>query len=78
MDTKINRKIARIRAGTLLGVSIEECEEQRRLADKYLPMETDSTTHVLVHGDLNGNNIIVDDMQNFSRYAVTTPSSSHC
>ena len=64
MNTKINRKSKRFRAGTLLGVSIEECEEQRCLADEYLPMESDTTNHVLVHGDLNGNNIIMTTSKN--------------
>lgn len=60
MTTKIARKIARAQAGTYIG-SVAECEQQKDLIPKYWIPDLDAAPHVLVHGDLVENNIIVND-----------------
>ncbi|KAJ8068464.1 hypothetical protein OCU04_004019 [Sclerotinia nivalis] len=62
METKITRKIKRVESGALQGANIlKECEDQERLIDRYLPLQCEEVPHVLVHNDLCGNNIIVNE-----------------
>ncbi|KAB5558337.1 hypothetical protein GE09DRAFT_1237695 [Coniochaeta sp. 2T2.1] len=63
---KINRKIVRAKANTLPGGTVAECEDQKNLVAEYWIPELDAAPHVLVHGDLSGNNIIVADDDTFA------------
>ncbi|KAF6811184.1 hypothetical protein CSOJ01_05863 [Colletotrichum sojae] len=64
IKAKINRKIARAKAGTLPGGTVAECQQQMQLVQKYWIPELDDAPHILVHGDLSSNNVIVDDYCN--------------
>jgi hypothetical protein len=59
ITSKIDRKITRARANTLRGGTVAECEEQKQLIPKYWMPVLDDAPHVLVHGDLSGNKVIV-------------------
>jgi len=61
ITTKIDRKIARAKKGDLRGRTVAECLQQRRLILDYWLPELDDGYHILVHGDLSANNIIVDE-----------------
>ncbi|CRK38187.1 hypothetical protein BN1723_004413, partial [Verticillium longisporum] len=61
VQSKIRRKIERARRDNLPGASVAECEKQLELTQKYWIQDLDTAPHVLVHGDLSNNNIIVDD-----------------
>jgi aminoglycoside phosphotransferase (APT) family kinase protein len=63
ITAKIRRKIIRAQNGTLPGGTVAECEHQLELVENYWVPELDNRPHVLVHGDLSGNNIIVDQDQ---------------
>lgn len=65
MSAKISRKIKRVQTGALPGVTVEECEG---LMDEYLSAECEDTFHVLVHGDLSVNNLIIDENSEFKWY----------
>lgn len=41
--------------------TVAECEDQKNLVAEYWIPGLDTAPHVLVHGDLSGNNIIVAD-----------------
>ncbi|KAK4189872.1 hypothetical protein QBC35DRAFT_379302 [Podospora australis] len=56
---KIDRKIARAKSNEPRGGTVTECEDQKQLIPKYWMPELDNAPHVLVHGDIAGNNIIV-------------------
>ncbi|KAH6623399.1 hypothetical protein F5144DRAFT_595576 [Chaetomium tenue] len=56
---KIDRKIARAESNQLCGGTVAECEHQKQLIPKYWMPGLDNAPHVLVHGDISGNNIIV-------------------
>jgi aminoglycoside phosphotransferase (APT) family kinase protein len=60
MTAKLNRRIARAQAGTYM-LSVAACEQQRDLIPRYRIPEFDNAPHILVHGDLSANNIIVGD-----------------
>lgn len=60
IESKIHRKITRAQAGSLPGGTVAECKRQMELTKSYWIPELDTAPHVLVHGDLSGNNIIVD------------------
>ncbi|KAB5570378.1 hypothetical protein GE09DRAFT_1171077 [Coniochaeta sp. 2T2.1] len=66
ITSKINRKIVRAKANTLPGGTVAECEDQKNLVAEYWIPELDTAPHVLVHGDLSGNNIIVADDDTFA------------
>ncbi|KAI1419465.1 hypothetical protein F5Y12DRAFT_247103 [Xylaria sp. FL1777] len=61
ITSKIDRKIIRAKANELRGGTVAECEHQKKLIPMYWMRELDNAPHVLVHGDLSGNNIIVND-----------------
>ena len=46
-----------------------ECLEQKRLIQDYWLPQLDDAFHVLVHGDLSANNVIVDEHFDVKRYA---------
>ncbi|KAK4196842.1 hypothetical protein QBC40DRAFT_4251 [Triangularia verruculosa] len=56
---KINRKIARTKSNELRGGTVTKCEDQKQLISKYWMPDLNNAPHVLVHGDISGNNIIV-------------------
>ncbi|KAK4132535.1 hypothetical protein BT67DRAFT_443733 [Trichocladium antarcticum] len=56
---KIDRKIARAQSNELHGGTVTECEDQKQLIPKYWMPDLNNAPHVLVHGDISGNNIIV-------------------
>ncbi|KAK4150671.1 hypothetical protein C8A00DRAFT_36730 [Chaetomidium leptoderma] len=58
---KIDRKIARAESNELRGGTFIECKDQKQLIPKYWMPDLDNAPHVLVHGDISGNNIIVGD-----------------
>ncbi|KAI1173342.1 hypothetical protein F4777DRAFT_558127 [Nemania sp. FL0916] len=66
---KIHRKIARARANSLPFGTLSECEDQKALIPKYFLPEFDNGPHVLVHGDLSANNIIVSQSWDVQRNA---------
>jgi aminoglycoside phosphotransferase (APT) family kinase protein len=65
---KIDRKIARAGANNLPYGTMAECEKQKSLVLDYWIPHLDDAPHVLVHGDLSRNNIIVKDTSNVERY----------
>ncbi|KID97317.1 Protein kinase-like domain protein, partial [Metarhizium majus ARSEF 297] len=60
IQSKISRKIIRAQEGSLPGGSVAECQKQMELTTNYWVPELDTAPHVLIHGDLSGNNIIID------------------
>lgn len=60
IESKIRRKITRAQEGCLPGGTVAECKRQMELIKSYWVPELDTAPHVLVHGDLSGNNVIVD------------------
>ena len=67
ITSKIDRKIARAKAKQFPHGTMSECEEQKALILRYWVPEIDEAPHVLVHGDLSTNNIIVDDSSEVKR-----------
>ncbi|KAF6840012.1 hypothetical protein CMUS01_04061 [Colletotrichum musicola] len=61
IKAKINRKIVRAKADTLPGGTVAECKQQMQIVQKYWIPELDDAPHVLVHGDLSSNNIVVGE-----------------
>ncbi|KAL9024041.1 MAG: hypothetical protein Q9196_006805 [Gyalolechia fulgens] len=61
ITTKIDRKLLRAEKGELRGGTVAECLEQKRLIQDYWLPQLDDAFHVLVHGDLSANNVIVDE-----------------
>ncbi|KAH6621341.1 hypothetical protein B0J18DRAFT_224216 [Chaetomium sp. MPI-SDFR-AT-0129] len=59
ITSKIDRKITRARSNKLRGGTVAECEDQKQLIPKYWMPDLDNAPHVLVHGDISENNIIV-------------------
>ncbi|KAK4038465.1 hypothetical protein C8A01DRAFT_17461 [Parachaetomium inaequale] len=59
---KIDRKIARAKSNELPGGTVTQCEDQKQLIPKYWMPDLDHAPHVLVHGDISGNNIIVGNV----------------
>ncbi|CAD6441214.1 f32e9f32-1f26-470b-9d15-45451122ce46 [Sclerotinia trifoliorum] len=54
--------INRVESGALQDANmLKECGDQERLIDRYLPLQGEEVPHVLVHNDLCGNNIIVNE-----------------
>jgi aminoglycoside phosphotransferase (APT) family kinase protein len=60
MTSKLNGRIARAEAGTYI-CTVAECEQQKDLIPEYWIPELDTAPHVLVHGDLSANNVIIND-----------------
>lgn len=73
---KIRRKIDRARKGNLPGATVAECERQMELSEQYWVQELDAAPHVLVHGDLSSNSIIVDDAHSVVRGLVSRCDAS--
>ncbi|KAM3417083.1 hypothetical protein BST61_g8659 [Cercospora zeina] len=61
MTNKIDRKIARAERDDLPFGTKAQCEQQKSLMQRYWIPDLDDCPHVLVHGDLSSQNIIVDD-----------------
>ena len=72
ITNKIERKIDRAKANTFPDGTLSECQEQLRLAEKYFLPEFDDAPHVLVHGDLSANTIIVHKDFDVERWASST------
>lgn len=62
----IDRKIKRVLQGQLRTAKLVDCLRQRSLIRKYLISEMNSSPWVMVHGDLSGSNIIMDNEYNIS------------
>ncbi|KAI0440989.1 hypothetical protein F4803DRAFT_444085 [Xylaria telfairii] len=58
-----NRR-ARVREGTILGISNQDCVDQQGFLDHVLGREQDNTVFAMEHGDLKPDNFIVDDQYN--------------
>ncbi|KAI3321466.1 hypothetical protein HD806DRAFT_545691 [Xylariaceae sp. AK1471] len=58
-----NRR-TRVGEGKLLGISNQDCVDQKGLLDHVLGRERDNTIFALEHGDLKPDNFIVDDKYN--------------
>ncbi|KAH7147325.1 hypothetical protein DER46DRAFT_579772 [Fusarium sp. MPI-SDFR-AT-0072] len=63
IEHKIHRKITRAKQGTLPGGTVDECMRQMELIKSSWVPELDISPCVLIHGDLSGNNVIVDGNQ---------------
>lgn len=59
--TKIDRKLFRAEKGELRGGTVAECLEQKRLIPDYWLPQLNDAFHVLVHGDLSANNVIINE-----------------
>lgn len=68
--------MARASKGNLPGATVAECEQEMELTKKYWIKELDAAPHVLVHGDLSGNNVIVDSHSNAVRGYVVSRTQS--
>jgi len=68
MTYKIDRKITRAIHNNIPGATLSECEHQKTMRSEFWIPDLDDAPHVLVHGDLSGNNIIVDEQFNVQRY----------
>ena len=60
INSRIGRKIIRATKKTIPGATLAECEMQRSMISDFWIPELDHAPHVLVHGDLSVNNIIMD------------------
>ncbi|KAG6012491.1 hypothetical protein E4U43_007776 [Claviceps pusilla] len=61
IQSKIRRKMGRVwKQHSLSGVTVADCQQQLDLIEKYWMPELDSAPFVLIHGELNQHNIIVD------------------
>ena len=73
----IDRKIARAREKNLRGGTVSECLDQRSLTQEYWIPELDDASHVMVHGDLSANNIVVDEHLHV-KWSVNHPACDDC
>ncbi|OBT67922.1 hypothetical protein VE03_02584 [Pseudogymnoascus sp. 23342-1-I1] len=60
VTSRINQKIERALSGKYAGGGVEGCHKQLDLLDEFWDPDLDTAPHVLVHGDLSVNNIIVN------------------
>ncbi len=68
ITTRIKRKIERAERHEYRGGDAEGCQKQLSFIEKYWVPDLDEAPHVLVHGDLSPNNIVVDEEFNLKRY----------
>jgi len=68
MMSRLDRKISRASTHSIPGATLSECEQQKAIFPNFWVPELDDAPHVLVHGDLSSNNIIVDDRFKVQRY----------
>lgn len=61
ITSRIGRKISRATKKTIPGATLAECEMQRSMISEFWTPELDHAPHVLVHGDVSVNNIIVEE-----------------
>ncbi|KAI5206093.1 hypothetical protein E4T39_02771 [Aureobasidium subglaciale] len=70
----MQRKIARAKGGKYSGGDFQSCLKQMDLLEQYCILELDHAPHVLVHGDLSPNNIIMDEHYNIQGILVNANS----
>lgn len=67
MASRLDRKISRAKNDRLPGATVQECEHQKAMLPEFWIPALDNAPHVLVHGDLSANNIIVSDQLEVQR-----------